>query len=260
MEQGGILAIDRRIRVSKRKLFVNSGEIYGRLTVVKEVHYKEANKTKGRWVQCSCSCGGTSIVKIEKLISGHTTSCGCYIQEIRGKASITHGNCGEPLFDVWRRMVARCTNPNDYNWRHYGGRGITVCDRWRTFELFIEDMGSSFQEGLTLDRIDNDCGYSKENCRWATYSMQAHNKRKYGANSKYIGVFFLDNCKKYTSYITVNGKRAYFGTGEDEYLHAVYYDTASEILYGSRPNRTTPEPDVLPYVTSRLIEKGLLNA
>lgn len=136
-EQGGILAINWGVKVSKRKLFVNSGEIYGRLPVVKGVHYKEANKTKGRWVQCSCSCGGTSIVKIEKLISGHTTSCGCYVQEVRGKASITHGNCGEPLFDVWRRMVARCTNPNDYNWRHYGGGHTLEQARTNTYMPFI---------------------------------------------------------------------------------------------------------------------------
>lgn len=244
--------------MSKRKLFVGSGEVYGRLTVIEELHFKEANKPRGRWVQCACSCGKTSVVKIEKLVSGHTTSCGCYIQEMRGKASTTHGNCGEPLFDVWRRMVARCTNPKDSNWRHYGGRGITVCDRWRTFELFIEDMMGSFQKGLTLDRIDNDSGYSRDNCRWATYSVQSHNKRKYGANSKYIGVFFLDHCNKYTSYITVNGKRAYFGTSEDEHLHATYYDTASEILYGSRPNRADPREDLLPYVRARLVKKGLL--
>lgn len=243
--------------MAKRRLFVNTGDTYNRLTVIEEVHRDEVGKARGRWVKCSCLCGNISTVSIDKLLSGHTTSCGCYMKEVRGKATITHGNCGERLFSVWRRMVARCTNKRDYNWKHYGGRGITVCDRWKVFELFIEDMGASFQEGLTLDRINNDDGYYKENCRWTTYSVQTHNKRKYGKNSEYVGVFFLENCKKFTSYINISGKRAYFGTSEDEHLQAIYYDTASEILYGSRPNKTEHREDVLPYVMERLVKKGL---
>lgn len=93
-------------------------------------------------------------------------------------AKKTHGMSRHPAFAVWLCMVARCTRPTHKVWARYGGRGITVCDRWQeSFANFWADMGPAYAPGLTLDRIDNDAGYSPENCRWVTHKVQAANTR-----------------------------------------------------------------------------------
>lgn len=88
----------------------------------------------------------------------------------------THGQSGEPLYAVWGAMRQRCTNPKSSNYRRYGGRGITVTPAWDTYEQFYADMGESYTPGAQLDRIDNDKGYSKENCRWTTPKVNARNR------------------------------------------------------------------------------------
>jgi hypothetical protein len=91
-------------------------------------------------------------------------------------SNFRHGMCHTKIYGVWTAMVARCTNPNVLAFRNYGGRGVTVCERWMDFALFFEDMGLP-QPGQTLDRINNNLGYCKENCRWADLKQQARNKR-----------------------------------------------------------------------------------
>ena len=121
-----------------------------------------------RW-KCLCDCGKSSVVMGQSLRRGQTKSCGC------AQAPITHGKSGIKEYSVWDAMIQRCTNVNHKNYHNYGGRGITVCDRWKKFEHFYEDMGEA--NGLSLDRVDNDKGYSRDNCRWATQKVQANNMR-----------------------------------------------------------------------------------
>lgn len=133
-----------------------------------------------RWL-CLCKCGKYISVVARDLISGHTTSCGCFGREQRLKGITTHGLTlrGElpSTYKTWQHIKDRCFNPKNKAYKNYGGRGISVCDRWLKFENFLEDMGDRPSPKLTLDRRDNDGNYCKENCRWVTRKIQNNNKR-----------------------------------------------------------------------------------
>jgi len=149
-----------------------SGNKYGRLKVL-----EKADKSKGqiRWL-CKCDCGKETIVQGGHLREGNTTSCGCFANEILGNRVRTHGAKGTPEYKTWLAMNARCNNPNTSNYDHYGGRGVLVCDRWTNFENFYQDMGPR-PEGTTIDRENSNGNYEPGNCRWATSTEQARNKR-----------------------------------------------------------------------------------
>lgn len=123
---------------------------------------------------CQCECGrGPFTVRMDKLTSGHTRSCGCLQIESASK----HGLYKHRLYHVWKGMMSRCYKKNDTRYSSYGARGIIVCKRWHYIANFISDMDPSYRKGLQLDRRNNDADYSPANCRWATISEQQRNKR-----------------------------------------------------------------------------------
>ncbi len=123
--------------------------------------------------KCKCECGGEAIVDGSDLRSGRAKGCGCLI----GKQNTTHGKSKTKTYNVWFGMRKRCHDPQDPAYKNYGARGVSVCDEWlSSFDAFYRDMGDP-PEGKTLDRINNDLGYSKENCRWIGMAEQMNNKR-----------------------------------------------------------------------------------
>lgn len=146
------------------------GAVFGRWTVTAA--------QDGRRVECACACGTVRHVYRNSLLSGASTSCGCLQREHAASAKRTHGMSDTPTYISWSSMMTRCSNPMCKSYPQYGGRGITVCERWLKFENFLEDMGERATTGLSLDRVDNSKGYEPGNCVWATRKTQAVNTRR----------------------------------------------------------------------------------
>lgn len=164
-----------------------TGQRFGRLTVIEraENYVSPKGRQAARWT-CRCDCGGITTVVGGDLRYGKTKSCGCLEEESRHQSrNAKHGKFGTSLYNVWCGMKKRCLNPRNRFYRRYGGRGITVCPQWiRDFQDFYDwAISHGYRKGLSLDRIDNDKGYSPENCRWATKEEQGNNK---GNNRMFI--------------------------------------------------------------------------
>jgi len=167
-----------------------TGQKFGRLTVLERV--KNDNYGHVRWL-CQCECNKRTLVKGYNLKSGHTKSCGCLMRELKKEKFYIHGhNCrNNPsrTYRTWDHMIQRCTNPNCWFYKHYGGRGIRVYKRWLKFENFLQDMGER-PENMTLDRVDNNGDYCPENCQWSTQKRQCRNTR----SNKLITINGITRC------------------------------------------------------------------
>jgi hypothetical protein len=153
-----------------------TGQKFNKLTVIDRTanRVKPSGKQVAMWL-CQCDCGKYVTVASGDLKSGHTKSCGCIMKN--NKNGVTHGMCHSRAYRSWRNMRDRCFNPKYKSYKDYGGRGITVCEKWLAFEGFWEDMYEGYADNLTLDRIDNDKNYEPGNCRWITNAEQQANKR-----------------------------------------------------------------------------------
>lgn len=180
------------------KLIDRRGEVFGRLQVLERVGTDQNKKVLWR---CRCECGNSVTVVAGSLITGNTTSCGCFFKDRVTK----HGGTGKGSYNTWRAMMRRCYNPQDKDFVRYGKRGIAVCQKWHDYQNFVSDMGEPKGE-QTLDRIDPYGDYTPENCRWADITTQNRNVRvRPNSVTGHIGVRFRGG--KWYAQISSKGKR-----------------------------------------------------
>ncbi len=161
------------------------GKKINRLTVLSE----EPRKKGIRYFRCKCNCGNTKITQGVALNNGSCKSCGCLQKEKAaqlGRSKKKHGFSGTRFYRIWKGMRNRCYNKNEPAYPRYGGRGISITDRWEKFENFKDDMYRSYmgsskkfgEKNISIDRINNDGNYCKENCQWSTTKIQNNHRRK----------------------------------------------------------------------------------
>lgn len=211
---------------------VKVGDFYNKIEVLSLYRNEDTGKTDA-W--CKCICGKEKAIRATLLTRGLVYSCGCSKAEGISKKTKKHGFTSHILWPIYSSMVNRCTSLRDKNFDSYGGRGITVCDRWlesngQGFLNFLEDMGEC-PEGLSLDRIDVNGNYCKENCRWATGSEQMYNQRKRKTNtSGRTGVSFYTKRGKWSAEICIDNAKIRLGLFVS-FEDAVKAREEAEILY-----------------------------
>ena len=214
-----------------------TGRQFHYLTVL----YRVPNKTPklARW-RCRCICGQEVDVNAQDLKhKGHSTkSCGCMKAKLIGDGNRTHGMSKHPAWAVWHSMKQRCLDPTHEAYHNYGGRGITICTEWlNSFEAFWRDMGPTYQSGLDLDRIDNNKGYSPDNCHWATRKANNRNNRTNRVIETPMGIMTVSELSERT------------GIGETTLLYRLDHGWPTESLCA--------EPDAKNrYTTSGIAARG----
>jgi hypothetical protein len=157
------------------KVIDMTGKKFGRLLVL-ERHGTDSDN-KATWV-CQCECGNQIITQGKSLRKGFTVSCGCFRVDLVAAKNTTHGKYGTPENRAWNSMKRRCYNSHSKDYENYGGRGITVCERWiNSFENFLSDMGLRPSSQHSIDRKNVNGNYEPSNCKWATPIEQRHNRR-----------------------------------------------------------------------------------
>lgn len=171
----------------------------------------EKSRQKRRFGLYECQyCGKEFGGHTNNIKSGTSKSCGCLV-------GVKHNLAYHRLYGIWVGMLGRCNNPNFGNYKYYGARGITVCEDWLKPKLFLDWCDTTYIEGMSLDRIDNDKGYSPENCRWADKTTQALNKNIMKSNtSGYVGVHWCKIYKKWIATLRRDGKRIFIKATKDK--------------------------------------------
>lgn len=182
------------------------------------IYPNQNSKRKRRYGLFKCFCGNEFKATSQHIKSGHTKSCGCL--------NIKHNFTNHKLYNTWYLMIYRCTNPKSKNYKNYGDRGITVCERWNNFISFLQDMENSYKDNLTLDRIDVNGNYEPLNCRWANKTTQNRNTRILQTNntSGYRGVYFNKKSNSWKSQISINNRQRSLGYFKTALDGALAYD------------------------------------
>jgi hypothetical protein len=185
-----------------------TGEKYNRLTALARTDMLMRDGYKWLYV---CDCGTFKILRPRCVVSGATKSCGCYDQERMALRTTKHGKAHSKEYTAWEGMIQRCNNPMSLSYKNYGGRGITVCEQWLQFEAFFSDMGDA-PNGMSLERIDVNGNYCKDNCKWADCCIQSFNQRQKKSNtSGRTGVRFYKSRGKWVATIGVDRKPIHLG-------------------------------------------------
>ncbi|CAN7494732.1 hypothetical protein LJR074_003408 [Acidovorax sp. LjRoot74] len=219
-----VLAAERS-RYKKLRVDLH-GKRFGRLVVLSVAGSRNGSV---QW-NCACDCGNSTTVCTRQLNCGQTSSCGCYGAERRTFAAraaiVKHGKSKDPIYGIWFNMIRRCERPSHKSFKHYGGRGISVCTEWHSFERFFADMGDRPSDRHSIDRINNDGNYEPGNCRWATMTEQARNR----SNSKLLAIF---------------GEEKNVVAWSEDARCAVSYDTfCARLKAGWGPERALTTPNV----------------
>lgn len=178
-----------------------SGNRFGRLMVISQTTNIGKNS---RW-ECQCDCGSIRLVLGKNLLNGKSTSCGCFTIERTRETHTTHGMSSNkskhPVYQSYLGIKKRCFVRSDESFKDYGGRGITVCERWLDANNFIQDMLPSWRPGLSIDRIDVNGNYEPGNCRWATPKQQARNTR----TNRIISIGGVSKCiSEWADFVGIN--------------------------------------------------------